>query len=638
MGTASSSTAAAATIPDLSDAGDLSTSSPLTEKLSAEMRIMIYQHLFGAGKYAKLIETQCNSNETDGEEEEEGQKSSGGAESHAADMKLCTSIFAVNKQLHDEALEAFYNNKTIRVTFQQLQRLADTPDAAYFIRDIEITHCLDAIPKEIHLSLKAALRLPRLRSITILSDCISEGIHSSANMTVRGYVTLVNLGEVVCTDIGRYKLQGRFAPVQFAHRKILKMWPNVASTPDDFDVIAEIKEVSRHWEIVSDPAVNLESWASHRYLRIWVALWQHALKFGAKGIALPPLETTNSPRTIISITNWVEGSLMHPEEALEVFAKYKHPTIAIHQLGPEHHSRLLEYVTEELSMNIGAYYRAELINHDFVARLEKPKWAELGEGSWGEEEVQRQDKNQEDYKERWGIINPVNDREWYDIEDMQDMIAMKLPDLVCSRAEDIYMATKWELQPMAFLLVAAGMLEVDWDENNQADLLANWSCRLLQRYFELVLPEYSSETSMASLSTLRRYFSIAAKTIRYVKHGAATQASIEELAEGYRAGLQFKAHQDKSAQGVDGPEDDARAKIKTELSQGEAEERGKGEEGETMYELDGMICESFIEKHAAHLIAAVRIEAMLDERRRVIEAAAGAQEIVRRIEGTESEL
>ena len=410
MGTTVSSTAAAtATTPDHPDAGYLSTSSLLTEKLSAEMRIMIYQHLFGAGKYAKLIESQGKSNETDGGKEEEGQQSSEGEVSHAADMKLSTSIFAVNKQLHDEALEAFYNNKTIRVSFQQLSRLVQSSNAAYFVRHIEITNCADATPLEVHQLLQAAVKLPRLRSITILSDYLSRTVHGSHHMEVRSFAEICSFGNVVCTDIGRYEIQGPLAAVKFAHSKILKMWPNVASTPDNFDVFAEIKKVSHEWEITDDPAINIESWASHSSLRIWVALWQKAVEYAAKDMELPPLLSEDSPRTNFSLSNWTYHCISDPQGGLQLLPTHERGAVAIHQRGPDHRNEVLEYVTEAISMNINAYYRASIGDGGaLISSLDKPRWAELGEGSLGVEEMQEQ---QEAYKKAYGIVNPVNEEE-----------------------------------------------------------------------------------------------------------------------------------------------------------------------------------------------------------------------------------
>lgn len=166
--------------------------------------------------------------------------------------------------------------------------------------------------------------------------------------------------------------------------------------------------------------------------------------------------------------------------------------------------------------------------------------------------------------------------------------------------------TQSELQLRAYLLVAAGMLDLEWtfgDENDE-NSLANWCRRLLQRYFDLALPERILETSMASLETLRRYFCTAARTIRHVKGGRVTEASIKKLAREYRAGLQTTIQQDKSMEGVGWQKNGARATENLDML---AEEEEK-----TLHELDDMICEAFMERHAAHLVMAVCVEDDVD--------------------------
>lgn len=439
----------------------------------------------------------------------------------------------------------------------------------------------------------------------MLSDCLAKPATGRKRQSVHTFAALTGLGQVVCTDIGRYKLLGPFTSVQFAHSKILKTWPGVKSTPDDFDVFAEFKKASHEWVIAGDAAINIESWASQTSLRLWVALWEEVLEYAEMGEELPELEASGSPRSRFSLSNWAHNCSANPEDVLQLLPKDDSGVVKIHQLGPEHSSSSLSYVTEFLALNIEAYYRS-YIGADFVlmSEIDKPKWAELGEGSHGTDEAQKQQKGDQAHKEQYGIVNPVNDGEWYIVDDVEDMIlGSKRSVVIFGGEETVLGATKSELQGMAYLLIAAGMLEVDWTTGDEDDetSLANWSRPLLQRHFALARPERALGFSTASLKTLRRYFCTTVRTIRHVKGGRVAEASTKKLAKEYRAGLQSTVQQDGSLEGISGQANGARAMKDVDMLSEDGED-------ETAHELDGMICNGFIQEHAAHLVMAVCVE------------------------------
>jgi hypothetical protein len=84
---------------------------------------------------------------------------------------------------------------------------------------------------------------------------------------------MMHLGDATCVDIGRSQLSGTFSQIHIVNRKLVKMWPNVASTPEDYDVYADVLGL----DSVNDRCIlsmcNGVAWAAHTSLRRWVGLY-----------------------------------------------------------------------------------------------------------------------------------------------------------------------------------------------------------------------------------------------------------------------------------------------------------------------------------------------------------------------------
>lgn len=239
----------------------------LTDKLSPENRIRIYQFVFGPGKNAQRMDSRddhglprhsgyqepcrCENclirnpdSQSDGsckiethEAQAHDQSISGHSTSDALPDHLQlihTEIFAVNKLIHGEAIEAFYNNKIVIATFDEFDRLLDLEYPRKLIRDVEIVfdgpgyHSVDYIPQV----LRETQTLPRLRYFAINCDNMSSSYSRRQHVTVREFAELHNLGGLVCTGIGKYKLGGKFDKITLGYSMLAHMWPRAASTPE----------------------------------------------------------------------------------------------------------------------------------------------------------------------------------------------------------------------------------------------------------------------------------------------------------------------------------------------------------------------------------------------------------------------
>lgn len=263
---------------------------------------------------------------------------------------------SVNKRIGSEALETFYNRKTVRLTFEQLyeDRWADYQD---FLRNVEVIDCVDAfrsgsVTKNsalIRASLSIALNLPRLKSVTFLSDGLAYIPERPGAATVREWVNDLGLDGLLCEDVGLYKLHGQYAGVKIANSKLRKMWPNVASTPEDYDALRVVRKITNRWRISGDIADPV-AWASQTSLRVWVGLWERLIDF-RKGAEPSPLSSAGGS---LSVQGYFElGSWAKTVKTSPVVPKPgRDNLVPLHTLGRQHDPQTLEWATELLAATI----------------------------------------------------------------------------------------------------------------------------------------------------------------------------------------------------------------------------------------------------------------------------------------------
>lgn len=98
--------------------------------------------------------------------------------------------------------------------------------------------------------LKRLQQLLRIRSIIILSDCLTaslsgfvpndRGCWGTQNLTqliaVPSFLkNVAGLGKTTCVDIGRYQLHGEYSGVQVVNRRLTAMWTSAQAVPSNYD-------------------------------------------------------------------------------------------------------------------------------------------------------------------------------------------------------------------------------------------------------------------------------------------------------------------------------------------------------------------------------------------------------------------
>ena len=260
------------------------------DKLAPELRVAIYGHLFGSSRVIKPSDSTASlgiDNEILALSAEEEIK-------HAT---LETGILATNKIIHKEATQVLYHNRTFRATFPELERLLRHDN---FVANAEFVEVADCANTRGHADLsncsnilKRLQQLPRIRSITILSDCLSGlvphhlDIRGAQNIvrliTVPHFIqNVAELGHTTCVDIGRYKLHGEYSKVQVVNRKLDAMWQSAQAVPSDYDAWAHLESLMQQWQVLTDVddqmALTLQT-----SFRCWVGLHEELASMEASG-------------------------------------------------------------------------------------------------------------------------------------------------------------------------------------------------------------------------------------------------------------------------------------------------------------------------------------------------------------------
>lgn len=275
-----------------------------------------------------------------------------------------TCILAASKKIKGEALDVLYRDRTVRTSIDQLGRLSRNDGFRNPVRWIEIDDHFMAFTNPIPVLLLAGLPRvsPQIRSITILSDKFAFTQHNGRTyITVREFATMMHLGEAVCVDIGRFQLRGRSSHVQIINRKLVQMWPNVASTPEDYDVYADVQQLSSFNDERTFSIFNVAAWAAHTSLRRWVGLYNEFLRVGVDlGTYLTGMNYEQRSlfgRFVISLRG-----LQHtyPGSFIPSHADYVHQSRIrsrpMNKLGPSDGPEMLAWATAVLSVNIAAFF------------------------------------------------------------------------------------------------------------------------------------------------------------------------------------------------------------------------------------------------------------------------------------------
>lgn len=518
-----------------------------TDRLSAEIRIMIYGYVFGENPYVKWpatrslrdvedilnaaqrIKTSGSEDTVDAElernnvtnittllslvgqgvvhgaeqtvnsavdgaaEQEVGEpaddaQGSGGKDETmrgSSDRFLNTAILIVNNSISVEALETLYNTKTFSLTVTELINLFPT-NFVNLVRNIEIADCREPNFAELGSSVLAVLRqLPRLKTVTVLSDCLASIRDGKDFVSVRGFAAATDLGEVTCVDVGRYVLQGQLEHVMFANSKLLRMWPNVANMPADYDAHSEAEEVLKRWSMSGNMA-NLMAWASQTSLRLWVGLYEQAID--SVGEEWPDFQSEEFHRRL-QIGSFVR-TMQSRMPDVPLAPQGEHGLhVSLHKLRPSHDPATLEWATELLCMNIASHrlYFDDVQSYESV----ETSWPEVdGVEPTGFLQARAQNAARAVWEANTMIRHPVDMHSAIDVDIAKQILTENHVISMLFGHEWVQTANIQQVRPLIYLLMATQMFnfgpekgEDDGDgRDEEAEALNDWCGKLLKTY------------------------------------------------------------------------------------------------------------------------------------------------------------
>jgi hypothetical protein len=275
-----------------------------------------------------------------------------------------TCILATNKTIHEEARDVLYRDRIVRGSITQLTRLLRNTNFRDCVRRIEIDDYLQSFLH--HHSAQALLLqlrdLAQHPSTTILSDKFAFTQHSGTSWVgVRDFVILMHLGEATCVDIGRFQLSGKFNHIQIVHHKLVKMWPDVVGTPEDYDIYTDVLGLLNTdlGSLCSDH--DMVAWAAQTSLRRWVGLCNKGLigngnldpflqgRSREQRLLLVRFLSSIRPIGLLRFNHW------QPECFEHVYERRLGRKL-LNALTPEDDPETLAWVTDLLSINIAAYF------------------------------------------------------------------------------------------------------------------------------------------------------------------------------------------------------------------------------------------------------------------------------------------
>lgn len=212
-----------------------------------------------------------------------------------SERAIQTSLLSVCRLVKAEAIEVLYDTKLLRGWPIDLDVVLESYDVYSRVRHVEITGLLDCTTsrnsydhanhsRHLRDFLERLQRLPRVRSILILSDCLTAEPRATIDtwVSVMEFVQDAGLGPATCVDVGRYQLHGKFKNIQIVNSKLIKMWQAVRDTPEDYDGVQDALAIIDGLQSSID-VPNVPTWASHTSLRCWVDIQQQFLALRVSG-------------------------------------------------------------------------------------------------------------------------------------------------------------------------------------------------------------------------------------------------------------------------------------------------------------------------------------------------------------------
>jgi hypothetical protein len=330
------------------------------DKLAPELRVQIYGHIFGTSNTIKPSDSTASL----GVDKSELNPAALIANPHTP---LESSILATNKLIFREAVQVLYHNRVIRATLIDLKQLLQDKDFVANVESVEITDCWNGV-KSVSCSgiLDNLHELPRIRSIVILSDCLSIagsklGTPTTFMIVPRFIRHKAGLGHATCVDIGRYQLHGKYSRVHVVDRRLTKMWPSAQSVPAGYDAWADLDAIMQRWKLRVHVRDRMRL-ALQTSFRCWVGLHEEVVLMRASGKIL---ELRNQTRNgTISETDAAKLDLAdrYMKAAVGLYLPLEFfmqdPKLrSLRDLMPGDDPTVLSRATEYLALNITTFRR-----------------------------------------------------------------------------------------------------------------------------------------------------------------------------------------------------------------------------------------------------------------------------------------
>lgn len=305
------------------------------------------------------------------------------------EIAVQTSILAVCRVVKAEAIEVLYDTKILRGGPIDLDIMLQSDDVSSRVRRIELTRLLECIQKRDHYEHKLHSRhlrhllmrlqcLPRLNSILMLSDCLTAKTEwlDDSWISVMEFVEEAELEPATCVDIGRYQLHGKFKNIQIVNSKLVKLWPAVRDTPEDYNGVEQAMAIIESIQSSIDVA-NIAAWASHTSLRCWVDVQQRFLALNVSGewdrlinkaSTMTLDDDENHSDDAFTFDFFMHAALNPVRLSIGSMALLRSGEHVMKQLQPNDSSDVLDEVSQFLALNIALYNHYN--DHPSVDRYE----------------------------------------------------------------------------------------------------------------------------------------------------------------------------------------------------------------------------------------------------------------------------
>lgn len=174
--------------------------SAFLDKLAPDLRLSIYENVLGTSNAIKPSKSTAslgiNTTRWPATEQQ-----------IVPDEPLHSSVLATSKLIYCEAIQVLYRKRIVRATIPEFSQLLRQKSFVTNVENVEVADYVDGCHRDnSHEVLRKLQRLPRIRSVVILSDCLHASINPSwpvLNFVQHFSPNTARLGQADCVGIGR---------------------------------------------------------------------------------------------------------------------------------------------------------------------------------------------------------------------------------------------------------------------------------------------------------------------------------------------------------------------------------------------------------------------------------------------------